>query len=111
MAVSAGHAHELELVLRRAGLASGGELVLFLRTTDERGLIERATALRDARVDVVLALIAQRGDADGIVDLIEALRLGCAGRTPAPRIVVAGEPHSALRAKAAAVGFAVELLP
>jgi len=111
IAVFAAPDPELERALRRAVLASGAELVLYLRTTDERGLIERATALRDARVDLVLALIAQRGDADGVVDLIEALRLGCAGRTPAPRIVVGGEPHAALRAKAAAVGFAVELLP
>ncbi len=111
IAVFAGPAPELERALRRAVLASGAELVLYLRTTDERGLIERATALRDARVDLVLALIAQRSDADGVVDLIEALRLGCAGRTPAPRIVLAGEPHAALRAKAAAVGFGVELLP
>jgi hypothetical protein len=111
VAIFAGPASDLERALRRAVLASGAELVLFMRTTDERGLIERAAALRDARVDLVLALIAQRGDADGVVDLIEALRLGCADRSPAPRIVVAGEPHAALRAKAAALGFAVELLP
>ena len=111
VAVFAGPDPELERILRRAVLASGAELVLLLRTTDEHGLIERAAALRDARVDLVLALIAERGDADGIVDLIEALRLGCADRTPAPRIVVAGEPHAALRAKAAAADFPVELLP
>jgi len=111
VAVFAGPAPELERILRRAVLASGAELVLFLRTTDERGLIERAAALRDARVELVLALIAERGEADGIVDLIEALRLGGADRAPAPRIVVAGEPHAALRAKAAATGIPVELLP
>jgi hypothetical protein len=111
VAVFAGPALDLERVLRRAVLASGAELVLYLRSSDERGLTERAAALRDARVDLVLAVIAQRGDADGVVDLIEALRLGCADRTPAPRIVVAGEPHAALRAKAAAAPFAIELLP
>ncbi|HEY8732257.1 MAG TPA: hypothetical protein VIN69_09820 [Candidatus Limnocylindria bacterium] len=111
VAVLAGDALDLERVLRRAVLASGAELVLLLRATDARSFIERASALREARPDLVLALVAERGEADGIVDLIEALRLGCADRSPAPRVVVAGEPHAALRVKAAAVGFAVELLP
>ncbi|HEY8808243.1 MAG TPA: hypothetical protein VIN70_11755 [Candidatus Limnocylindria bacterium] len=111
VAILAGEAPDLERVLRRAVLASGAELVLHLGTNDARSFIERASALRDARPDLVLALVAERREADGIVDLIEALRLGCAGRSPAPRVVVAGEPHSALRVKAAAVGFAVELLP
>lgn len=111
VAVLAGEAPDLERVLRRAVLASGAELVLLLRANDARSFIERASALRDARPDLVLALVAERREADGIVDLIEALRLGCADRTPAPRVVVAGEPHAALRLKAAAVGFAVELLP
>ena len=111
VAVLAAPAPDLERALRRAVLASGAELVLSLPTTDGRGLVERAAALRDARVDLVLAVIAQRGDADGVIDLIEALRLGCADQTPTPRIVVAGEPHAALRAKAAAGAFAVELLP
>ena len=111
IAVFAGPDPDLERALRRAVLASGAELTLYLRTSDEGGLIERAAALRDARVDLVLALVAERHDGDGIVDLVEALRLGCAGRTPAPRVIVAGEPHAALRVKAAAVGFTVELLP
>ena len=111
VAVLAGPAPELERVLRRAVLASGAELVLLLRSSDERGLVDRAAALRDARPDLVLALVAERRDADGIVDLVEALRVGCLDRTPSPRIVVAGEPHATLRVKAAAVGFAVELLP
>jgi hypothetical protein len=63
------------------------------------------------RPDLVLALATDRREAGDVVDLLEALRLGCAERSPAPRVVVAGEPHAALRLKAAAVGFAVELLP
>jgi hypothetical protein len=111
VAVLAGAARDLERVLRRAVLASGAELVLLLRANDARSFTERASALREARPDLVLALVADRGEAGGIVDLIEALRFGCADLSPAPRVVVAGEPHAALRLKAAAVGFAVELLP
>jgi hypothetical protein len=111
VAVLAAAAPDLERVLRRAVLASGAELVLLLRATDARSFTERAAALRDARPDLVLALVAERREADGIVDLIEALRFGCADRSPAPRVVVAGDAHAALRLKAAAVGFAVELLP
>lgn len=111
VAVLASEAPDLERVLRRAVLASGAELVLLLRANDPRSFIERAAALRDARPDLVLALVAERREADGIVDLVEAMRLGCADRSPAPRVVVAGEAHAALRVKAAAVGYAVELLP
>src|SRR5205085_11272464 len=101
IAVLAGPAPELERVLRRAVLASGADLVLLLRVNDARSFTERASALRDARPDLVLAFVAERRDADGIVDLIEALRLGWADRSPAPRVVVAGEPRAALRSKAA----------
>lgn len=111
VAALAGAAPDLERALRHAVLASGAELVLVLRTDDGRSFIERAVALRDARPDLVLALVAERHDAAGIVDLVEALRLGCADRTPAPRLVVAGESRAALRVKAAASGYAVELLP
>lgn len=111
VAVLAGAGRDVERVLRRAVLASGAELVLLLRVNDARSLVERAVAIREARPDLVLAFVAERRDADGIVDLIEALRLGCADRSPAPRVVVAGERHTALRLKAAAAGYAVELLP
>ena len=111
VAVLAGGSVDLEHVLRRAVLASGAELVLLLRADDARSFVEHAAALRDVRPDLVLAVVADRGEADGIVDLVEALRLGCADHTPAPRLVVAGEPRAALRVKAAAAGFAVELLP
>ena len=111
VAVLAGAEPSVEPALRRAVLASGAELVIALRTNDARSLVERAAALREARPDLVLALVADRREADGLVDLVEALRLGCADRTPAPRVVVAGEPRAALRLKAAAVGLAVEILP
>ncbi|MDP9320346.1 MAG: hypothetical protein M3P16_04535, partial [Chloroflexota bacterium] len=97
VAVLAGGSVDLEHVLRRAVLASGAELVLLLRGDDARSFVEHAAALRDARPDLVLAVVADRGEADGIVDLVEALRLGCADHTPAPRLVVAGEPRAALR--------------
>ena len=110
VAVLAGGAADLERVLRRAVLASGAELVLLIHVTEARSFTERAAALRDARPDVVLVLAAERREADRIVDLVEALRLGCADQSPAPRVVVAGHAQAALRLKAAAASFAVEVL-
>ncbi len=110
VAVLAGGAADLERVLRRAVLASGAELVLLIHATEARSFTERAAALRDARPDVVLVLAAERREADRIVDLVEALRLGCADQSPAPRVVVAGHAQAALRLKAAAASFAVEVL-
>ena len=110
VAVLAGGTPDLERVLRRAVLASGAELVLLIHANDARSFTERAAALRDARPDLVLALAAERREADRIVDLVEALRFGCADQSPAPRVIVAGDSHAALRLKAAAATFAVELL-
>lgn len=111
VAVLAGPEAQIEQVLRRVVLASGALLVQVLRSNDPRSFVERATALREARPDLVLALVTERREADGLVDLVEALRMGCAERSPAPRVVVAGEPQSTLRLKAAAAGLAVEILP
>jgi hypothetical protein len=111
VAVLAGGRPDLERVLRRAVLASGAELVLLIHAHDSRSFTERAAALRDARPDLVLVLAAERREADRVVDLVEALRFGCADQSPAPRVVVAGDAHAALRLKAAAGAFAVELLP
>lgn len=102
---------ETERALRRAVLASGAELALFVRSSDRRSFVERAEALRSAAPDLVLALVGDRREADGTVELVEALRAGCAGRSPAPRVLVAGEARSALRLRDAASGLAVELLP
>jgi hypothetical protein len=110
VAVLAGGTPDLERVLRRAVLASGAEFVLLIHATDARSFTERAAALRDARPDLVLVLAAERREADRVVDLVEALRFGCADQSPAPRVVVAGDSHAALRLKAAAAAFAVELL-
>ncbi len=111
VAVLAGSEPAVEQVLRRVVLASGAELVLALRSNDPRSFVERAAALREARPDLVLALVTERREADGLVDLVEALRMGCAERSPAPRVVIAGESHSTLRLRAAAAGLAVEVLP
>jgi len=111
VAVLAGADPAIEQVLRRVVLASGALLVQVVRSDDPRSFVERAAALRESRPDLVLALAGDRRDADGLVDLVEALRLGCADRSPAPRVVVAGEPQTTLRLKAAASGLAVEILP
>src|SRR5258708_798726 len=80
------------------------------RASSARSLTRRP-ASPPGHGDRGLALVRDRRETDGLVDLIEALRRGCAGRWPAPRVGVAGEAHAALRLKAASVGFAVELLP
>ncbi|HEX9269870.1 MAG TPA: hypothetical protein VF998_08515 [Candidatus Limnocylindria bacterium] len=110
VALLSGAEPDAERALRRAVLASAAELVLVLRTSDPRSFIERAAAIRDTRPDLVLALVSDR-EARPVLELIEALRLGCAHRTPAPRLIVAGEARTALRVRDAAAGIAVELLP
>jgi hypothetical protein len=111
VAVLAGAEPAIEQALRRLVLASGAELVLALRANDPRTFVERAAALRDARPDLVVALVTERRGADALVDLVEALRLGCGERSPAPRVIIAGEAHATLRIRAAAAGLAVEVLP
>lgn len=82
---------------RRAVLASGAESVLSLRSDDPAPFGERAGALRAARADVVLVNATERGSAEGIVELLEALRLACAAQTPAPRVQIVGAPGALAR--------------
>lgn len=110
VAALAGTDAEQERALRRAALASGAELALLLRTGDRRSFVERAAALRETRPDVVLALV-DGADADAIVELVEALRAGCADQRPAPRVLLAGDARATLRARDAARPMPVELLP
>lgn len=105
-------AGRLELGTRRAVLAAGVEVVLALTAGDTRTFGERAQALRDARPDVVLVPLADRGGADRLVLLAESLRFGCAAQQPPPRVLLASNDDGAIaRAGPLLSPFAVEVVP
>lgn len=103
---------QLEQGTRRVLLKAGVELVLSLRSGDERRFGERAQALRDARPDVVFIPVADRSGADELVLLAEPLRFGCVAQRPLPRVLLAsGDDGATARATALLSPFAVDVLP
>ena len=112
VATLAAHPGTLERATRRALLAAGVEVVLSLAAGDPRSFGERAQALRDARPDLVLVALGDRGDADRLMLLAEPLRFGCAAQRPPPRILIASADEGAIaRARALLAPFAVEVMP
>ncbi len=112
VAILAAHPGTLERATRRALLAGGVEVVLALGVGDPRSFGERAQALRDARPDVVVMALADRGEADRLVLLVEALRFGCGAQRPTPQIVIAsGDDGAVARETKLAVPFPVEVVP
>lgn len=112
VATLAAHPGTLERATVRALLAAGVEVVLSLAAGDPRPFGERAQALRDARPDLVLVALGDRGDADRLMLLAEPLRFGCAAQRPAPRAIVASGDEGAIsRARALLAPFAVEVMP
>lgn len=106
------HPGTLERATRRALLAAGVEVVIAMGAGDPRSFGERAQALRDARPDVVIAAVADRGDTDHLVLLAEPLRFGCATQRPAPRVLIASADQGAVaRVRTLAQPFAVEVIP
>ncbi|MDO8562486.1 MAG: hypothetical protein Q7S25_01440, partial [Candidatus Limnocylindria bacterium] len=93
--------------LRRATYAAAAEVVVAITVTPSGSFGERADLLRGARPDVVLAQADERGG-DALIDLVEALRAGCAHQQPPPLVFAAGA--SARRVAAAAHPFPVETL-
>jgi len=93
--------------LRRATLAAAAEVVVVIPAAPSSAFGERADLLRGARPDVVLAQADERGG-DALVDLVEALRAGCAHQEPPPFVFAAGA--SARRVAVAADPFPVETL-
>lgn len=92
-------------------LAGGAPLIALASTRDGRTFIERAELLRDAHPDLIVALAPDRGDVDGVVDLAEALRFGCAHQRPAPHILVAAEERVRARIAASCPANTIEALP
>jgi len=92
-------------------LAGGAALVALAGTHDGRNFVQRAELLRDARPDLVVALAPDRGDVDGIVDLAEALRFGCAHQHPLPHILVSADERVRARIAASCPANTIEALP
>lgn len=101
----------LEAAARRALLASGAEVALWLRSNEPSGFAERAAALRSARADLVVVLAGDPRHADAVVLLCESFRAGCADQSPAPRAVVAGDARTTMRLHGPLAPFGVEVLP
>jgi len=92
-------------------LAGGASLMAVVGTHDGRTFVERAELLRDAHADLIVALAPDRGDVDGLVDLAEALRFGCAHQHPLPHILVAADERVRERIAASCPLNTIEALP
>jgi hypothetical protein len=92
-------------------LAGGASLVALAGTHDGRTFVQRAELLRDAHPDLVVALAPDRGDVDGLVDLAEALRFGCAQQRPLPHILVSADERVCARIAASCPANTIEALP
>ena len=102
---------QLARAMAFGALAGGASLVGLLGTHDGRSFVERAELLRDAHPDLIVALASDRRDVDGIVDLAEALRFGCAHQHPLPHILVAADERVRDRIAAACPANTIEALP
>ncbi|MEX2046929.1 MAG: hypothetical protein WEE03_07175 [Chloroflexota bacterium] len=92
-------------------LAGGASLVGLVGTHDGRNLVERAELLRDAHPDLVVVLAPDRGDASAMVELAEALRLGCEHQRPLPHIIVSADERVRDRIAASCPANPIELSP
>ena len=102
---------QLARAMAFGALAGGASLVGLLGTHDGRSFVERAELLRDAHPDLIVALASDRRDVDGIVDLAEALRFGCADQHPLPHILVAADERVRDRIAATCPANTIEALP
>ena len=91
-----------------AALGANAEVVVTLGTAGRAPLVERAAALRDARPHAAL-VIADPNDATAIVELVEALRFGCASRPPS--VFVSAPEATRPRVAASAGTMRFEALP
>lgn len=110
VALLVGREPEIVAAAEATALRSCVDIVQVLSTGERSSLIERAAALRDARPDAVLVL-SDPGDAGGMVELIEALRLGCEGRATPPILLAATDESTRRRIAASAGSLPVEAMP
>jgi hypothetical protein len=99
--VSAAHA---------VALGANADVVLALTSAGAGTVIDRASALREARPTAVL-VVADRGDAEGAIELVEALRLCCAGGDETPLVLVSADDKARARIAAAAGALRIEAIP
>ena len=90
---------------RRVALASCADTVLAMRGADRTTLIERASALRDARADVVLLVAGVGAD-----ELAEAIRLAY-GEAAHPVVLVSGPDRGRARLMGALAALSAEAAP
>ncbi|MEP6693735.1 MAG: hypothetical protein ABJB39_03735 [Chloroflexota bacterium] len=102
---------KLAPALAHGALAGGAALVGLVGTHDGRTLVERGALLREAHPDLIVALATDRRDADGLVELAEALRFGCAQQRPLPHILVSGDERVRARIAASCPDNTIEALP
>ena len=91
-------------------LGSNADLVLTLSSAGSASLIDRAGALREARPNAVLA-VADKGDTEGMVELVEALRLAFAGGANTPILLVSADDKARVRIGASAGALRMEAIP
>ena len=91
-----------------AALGANADIVASLGTAGTASLVDRATVLREARPQAAL-VIADKGDTSAIVELVEALRLGCASHPPS--VFVHADEKARVRIAASASPMHFEALP
>jgi hypothetical protein len=91
-------------------LGANADVVLVQNTAGTGTLIDRAVALRDVAPHAVL-VVADKGDAAGMVELVEALRLGCGAGPRPPALLVAAEESMRGRIAASASPMQQEAIP
>jgi len=106
-----GREPQLGRAVAHGALAAGASLVGLVGTHDGHTFVERGELLRDAHPDLIVALAPDRGDADGMVEIVEALRFGCAQQHPLPHILVSGDERARDRIAASAPAHTIEALP
>jgi hypothetical protein len=106
-----GRDQRLAPAMAYGALAGGASLVGVVGTNDGRTFVERAELLRDAHPDLIVALAPDRGDADGLVELAEALRFGCGEQRPLPHIIVSAHERIRPRIALSSPANTIESLP
>ncbi len=102
LAIFAGREPARLAAARAAALGACADVVATFVADTRVSFVDLAATLRDARPDAVL-VVAGAGDPGGVIDLVEALRGGCAGQPQPPALlVVADEPVRARIARSAA---------
>lgn len=102
---------KLAAAVSQGALAGGASLVALVGTHDGRTFVERAEVLREARADLIVAVASDRRDADGMGELAEALRFGCADQQPLPHILVSADERVRSRIAASSAANPLEALP